>query len=129
LQHPPADEPHRTAPAVERVEGQQDRGHGEDREAGVVDPDPAEHVAEAAHRHHQDSLHQPVPHDHPQQVGDVARGQRIQVHAAEDGWQRDEDDRAVQGGHEDRGRRVGERRPLVPVVGGRPGRFGGHQMC
>jgi hypothetical protein len=47
--------------------------------------DPAEQQAE-------DRLDQPVPHDHPQQVADVARGQRVQVDPAEDGGQCDDDD-------------------------------------
>ena len=50
LQQPPADQPQRAARRRERVEGQQDRRDGEDGEAGVVDPDPAEHVAEPAER-------------------------------------------------------------------------------
>jgi hypothetical protein len=58
--------------ARERVEGEQDGRDREDDEAGVVDPDPAEHVAQAAHGHHQHGLNEPVAHDHPQQVTDAA---------------------------------------------------------
>jgi hypothetical protein len=35
----------------------------------------------ATERDDQDRLHQPVAHDHPQQVGDASRGQRIEVDA------------------------------------------------
>ena len=81
--------------AVERVEGQQDRGRGEHGEARVVDPDPAEHVAEAAEGDDEHGLDEPVPHDHPQQVADVARRQRVEVDAAEDGGQGDDDDGSI----------------------------------
>ena len=120
LQHPPADQPHRGVGADERVEGQQDRGNREHGEAAVVDPDASEHVTEPADRDDQDGLHQPVAHDHPQQVGDVARRQRVQVDAAEDRRQRDQHDGAIQGRHEHRGCGVGQRRPLVPVAASRP---------
>ncbi len=46
--------------AVQRIEGQRDRGHGEDDEAEVVDPHPAEHVAQPAERHHQHGRDQQV---------------------------------------------------------------------
>ena len=104
--------------AAERVEGEQDRGEGEDREAGVVDAHAAVHVAQPAEGDHQHRLDEPVAHDHPQQVADVARGQRVEVDAAEDRRQRDDHDRAVERRHEHGHRRVGERDPLVAVVGG-----------
>ena len=66
---------------------------------------------------HKHRLHQPVAHDHPQQVADVARRQRVQVDAAEDRRQRDEDDRPVERGHEHRRGRVGQRDPAVIVAG------------
>ena len=104
------------AAADERIEGQQDRGSGEHREADVVDPHPAEHVAEPAEVHDQDSLDEPVAHDHPQQVEDVAGRQRIQVDAAENRRQRDDDNRAVERRHEDGGGRVSQRNPPVAVA-------------
>ena len=123
LEHPPADQPHRALAALEGIEGEQDGGCGEHRETRVVDLDPAEHVAEAAQGDHQHRLDQPVTHDHPEQVADVARRQRVQVNAAEDGRQRDDDDGAVQRGHEHRRGRVGQGHPPVPVprVPGAPG--------
>ncbi len=102
---------------MERIERQQDRRAGEHHEAGVVDPHPAVHVAEAAEGDDQHRLHQQVPHDHPQQVADVPRRERIEVDAAEDRRQRDDDDRAVERRHEHRQRRVRQRDPLVAVVG------------
>ena len=47
LHDSPEDQPERAAPAGERIERQRDGGDGEDHEAEVVDPDPAEDVAEA----------------------------------------------------------------------------------
>ena len=72
LEHPPADQPQRSVPTVERIERKQDGGDGEHREAGVVDPDPTEHVAEAAHGDDENGPNEPIPRDHPQQVDDVA---------------------------------------------------------
>ena len=61
LRHPPSDEPERAMTTVVRIEGQQDGRHREDHEAGVVDLDPAEHVAEATDGDDEDRLDQPVP--------------------------------------------------------------------
>ena len=113
--------------ALEGIEREQDRRRGEHREARVVDLDPAEHVAEAAEADHEHGLDQPVPHDHPQQVADVAGRQRVQVDAAEDGRQRDDDDGSVEGGHEHGCGRVGQGHPAVAVTGaGR--QLPGHQL-
>ena len=98
--------------------GSKDKHDGrerEDREAGVVDTHPAEHVAETAQRDHQHGLHQAVSHDHPEQIGDVAGIQRVQVDAPEDGGQRDDDDRSVQRRHEDGGRGVRQGDPGVAI--------------
>ncbi len=116
LDEPPADEPQRAVGALERVEGQPDRGEGEDDEAEVVDLHPAEDVAEAAEGDHEDRLHEQVPHDHPQQVGHVAGGERVEVDAAEDGGQRDDHDGAVDRRHDHGEGGVRERYPLVRVA-------------
>ena len=113
LDEPPADEPQRAVRALERVEGQPDRGQGEDDEAEVVDLHPAEHVAEPAEGDHEDRLHEQVPHDHPQQVGHVARGKRVEVDAAEDRRHRDDDDGTVDRRHDHGESGVRERYPLV----------------
>ena len=126
LEDPPADQPQGAVTALEGIEREQDGRHGEHREARVVDLDPAEHVAEPAQGDHQHGLDQPVAHDHPQQVADVARRQRVQVDAAEDGRQRDDDDRAIERGHEHRRGRVGQGHPPVPVRRV-PGAAPGHQ--
>jgi len=63
----------------------------EDDEAEVVDPHPAVDVAELPSVDHQDAS-PAVPDDHPEQVADVARGDRVQVDAAEDGGHRDDHD-------------------------------------
>ena len=94
---------------------------GEDGEARVVDLHPAEHVAQPAQRHDEDRLHEAVAHDHPEQEGDVAGSQGVEVDAPEDGGQGDDHDRAVEHGHEGGGRRVGQGGPLVAVV--EPGRL------
>ena len=117
LKQTPADQPQRAAFAIERIERQQHRRDREDREARVVDPDAAEHVAHAAQRHDEYRLHEQIAHDHPQQVADVAGRERIEMDAAEDGGQRDDDDRAVERGHEHGERRVRQGHPLITVVG------------
>ena len=99
LQQPRADEPLSGRRTAEGVERQQNRRDGEDGESEVVDADAAVHVADAAERDHQHRLHQPVAHDHPQQVGDAGGRERIQMNAAEDRGQRDDDDRSVERGY------------------------------
>jgi hypothetical protein len=86
------------------------------RSPRVVDPDAAEHVAYSPDGDDEDGLHQPVAHDHPEQVADVARRERIEVDAPEDRRQRDDDDRTVELGHEHGGGGVRERHPLVALV-------------
>ena len=102
----------RTGRTTARIESE-----GEHDEAGVVDPDSAEHVAQAADGDDEHGLDEPVPHDHPQQVADVARRQRVQVDAAEDRRQRDDDDRSVERGHEHGRGRVRQGHPFVAVAG------------
>ena len=85
----------------------------------VVHLHPAEHVAQLPEVDHEHRLDQAVAHDHPQQVADVARRQRVEVDAAEDRRQRDDDDRAVERGHEDGRGRVGQGDPGVPIRLGR----------
>ncbi len=116
LHHPPADQPERTAPALERVEGEDDRGEGEDQEAGVVDPHPAPDVAEPSEGDHEHRRDQHVAHQHPQQVADVAGPERVQVDAVEDRGQRDQHDRGVDRGDQHAQRGVGERHPFVARV-------------
>ena len=62
-----------------------------------------------------------IPHQHPEQVADVRRLQRVQADAPEDRGQRDEHDRRVERRHEHAQRRVRQRDPLVAVGGGRRG--------
>ncbi len=98
---------------VERVERQRDGRDGEHGEAEVVDPHPAEHVAEPAERDHQHRGDHQVAHQHPQQVADVAGGQRVQADAAEDRRQRDQHDRGVDRRQQRAQRGVRQRDPLV----------------
>ena len=116
LRHPPADEPQCAMATVVGIERQHDRRRREHHEAGVVDLHPAEHVAETADGDDEHRLDQPVAHDHPQQVADVAGRQRIEPDAAKDRRQRDEHDRTVEGRHEHGQRRIRQRDPLVAVV-------------
>ena len=111
-----SDQPQGPAGADQRINGQEDRRDREHDKAEVVDLHPAEHVAQPAERHHQDSLDEQVPDDHPQQVADVARRQRVEVDAAEDGRHRDDHDRGVDRRHRHAQGGVGQRDPLVPAV-------------
>ena len=88
-------------------------GGREDDEADLEHAHAAEHVADAAGRHDQGGRDQAVAHEDPQQVGEVARVERAQVDAAEDGRQRDQQARGVDHGHEHAERRAGEHDPLV----------------
>ena len=117
LEDPPADQPHSGPTAVEGIEREQHRRQGEHGEPGVVDANPPVHVAQPADGHHQHGLDQAVAHDHPQQVADVPRRQRVEMDAPEDRRQGDDDDRAIERGHEHGRRRVGQRHPLVAVIG------------
>jgi hypothetical protein len=77
---------------------------------------PAEHVAQSPEGHHGDRLHQAVAHDHPEEIHDVARSQRIQMDAPEDGREGDDDDRPVERGHEHRRGGVDQGDPAVVVI-------------
>jgi hypothetical protein len=83
LDHPETDQPESARGAGQRVERQEQSTQGEDREAGVVHLDPAVDVAQPAEGDDQDGRHDQVAHQHPQQVADVARGQRVELDAAE----------------------------------------------
>src|SRR4051812_21655409 len=63
-----------------------------------------------------------VAHQHPEQVADVLGAERVEVDAAEDGGQRDQDDRGVERGHEHAQRRVRQHDPPVRSVHGRRSR-------
>jgi hypothetical protein len=118
LDDPQADQRQRRGRAPREDQRQADRGGGEDGEAEVVHPHAPEHVADPAQAHHQDGGDHHVAHQHPQQVADVQRDERVQVDAAKDGGQRDQDDRGVDGRHQDPDRRVGEGYPLVVAAAG-----------
>src|SRR5579875_85438 len=64
---------------------QRDGCRREDGEAHAVNPNPTVDVAQASHAHDQDSRDQEKSHNHPQQIADIAVGERIDVNAAEDG--------------------------------------------
>ena len=111
----------------QRVERQDERAEAEDREPGVVHPHPAVDVAQPAEGDHQHGRHDQVAHQHPEQVADVARGQRVELDAAEDGRQRDDHDRGVDGGRQHAQRGVGQRQPLVVRSENGPRRSG--RLC
>ena len=75
-------------------------GAGEDHEADLEHAHAAVHVADAAGRHDERGRDQAVAHEDPEQVGEVARVERVQVDAAEDRRQRDQQARGVDHGHE-----------------------------
>ena len=103
---------------------QQDREDREDGEAEDEHPDPAEHVADASEADHQHAGDQHESHQDPQEVGRVPRRQRVELDPPEDVGQRDQQDRAVDGRHEDAERRVRQGDPLVvhALLGGGRGR-------
>ena len=110
------DQPHRAGPAGEGVHREQHGEDGEHEEAEVVHLDAAVHVAEAPQRHHQDGGDDEEAHDDPEQVADVARLERVEVDAPEDGRQRDDHDRGVDRGHQHAERGVGQGHPAVVRV-------------
>ena len=116
LNHAPADQPQRPAAHMEGVKRQRDGRKREDGEPEVVGADTAEHVTEAAERHDQHRGHHQVAHQHPQQIADVARRQRIQADASEDRRQRDQDDRRVDRRQQRPQGGVGQDDPLVGRV-------------
>ena len=105
--------------AVHPVDGQQQRGHGVDHEAEVVDLHAPDHVAQPPEADDQHARHHQVAEDHPQQVERVGGDQRIEVDAPEDVGHRDDRDRGVQRRQQHRQRRVGQRHPLVAIGVGR----------
>ena len=129
LDHAPANQPHRAAAEVKRVERQRNGGDRENRETEVVDAHPAEDVAEAPEREDEHRGHHQVAHQHPQQVADVSWRQRVQADAAENGRQRDQHDRGIDGSQQRAQCRVGQGNPLVagmPLINSpaAPRRFG-----
>ena len=127
LDEPHPDQPDRPCRPLERRRGEEERADGEDDEPGVVHPDAAEHVAEPTERHHEHRRHQQVAHEDPEEVAHVPRIERVEVDPSEDRREADDDDRAVDRGHEDAKGRVRERDPLVVrVVTARRCRGGGH---
>ena len=112
------DEPRGSRLPGHPVDAQEHRADGEDEKAQVVHADPAEHVADAPEADHQHAGHDEVAEHHPQQVEAVARHQRVEPDAPEDGRHGDEDDRRVDRGDEDAHGGVGQDHPLVAVARG-----------
>ncbi len=78
-------------------EGTRDRSDGEDQESQVEQARATVLVTESPERDDQHGGHEQVAHQHPQQVRDVLRRQRVQAQAVEDGGQRDQQDRRIEG--------------------------------
>ena len=115
LADPHGDEPDRTLGPGEPGHRQEDGEDREDGEAEVEDLDPAEHVAHAAQADDQHGQHDHEAHQHPQHVAGVAGRERVEVDAAEDVRQRNEDDRLVDEHHQRAQGDGGEGDP--PVMG------------
>ena len=113
LHDPEGDEPVGPGAPVHPVDRQQQRRQRVDDEAEVVHPHAPELVAEPAETDDEHARDDEEAEDHPQEVKAVAGLERIEVDAAEDGGHRDQHDRAVDRGEQDRERRVGESDPLV----------------
>ena len=92
LDDPEADQPQGAARPGVRVERQCERAEAEDRESGVVHPDPAVDVPEPAEGDDEHGGDDEVAHQHPEQIADIAGLERVQVNAAEDGGQCDDHD-------------------------------------
>ena len=116
LAHPHADSQTAAPGAVHPGDRQQDGEEGEDGEAEVVHLHPAEDVADPAQGDDQDGQDHHEAHEHPQHVAGVGRGQRVQIDAAEDGGQGDQDDRLVDEDHQGAQGDVGQGDPLVAAV-------------
>ena len=127
LDEPPQDEPQRAGATVIGVQREEHRRQGEHGEAEVVDAHPAHDVAERTEADHQHRGHEEVALQEPQQVAHVAGRQGIDADPAEDRRQRDQDDRRVDGRHEDAQGRIGEGYPFVTVTVHRVQGFGCHR--
>ena len=107
------DEPLRACRTVPGDERERDGREREHEEAEVVDADPAVDVAEAPEGDDECGGHEQEPEQHPEQVAHVGRVERVEADAAEDGRQRDEHDRGVDGRHRHPERGVRQCDPLV----------------
>ena len=105
------------APALPciQVTREQQGKEGEDGEAQVVDPHSPVHVAQAAQADDQHAGHHHEAEDHPQQVEAVARQERVEADAPEDGGHGDQDDRGVDRHHQDAHGGVDQGDPLVAL--------------
>src|SRR5205807_10065037 len=81
--------------------------YGEDREAEIIQPNFAVHIGQPAEGQEQNGSHENVAHQDPESF------ERRSVQAPSDCWESDEDDVAVQLGHESSNRRVGQNSVLV----------------
>ena len=113
LAHAHDDDPERGGGARHPRDRQQDREDREDGEAQRVHPHPTEDVAHATEAHHEHGGHEQEAHQDPEEVRGVAGREGIELDAAKDVGQGDEQDRTIDGGHEYADGRVGQRDPLV----------------
>jgi hypothetical protein len=111
------DEPQRTGATAQPRRRERQREQRENGEAEVVHADTPVHVAEPSEAHHQHGGDHEKAEDHPQQVVGVARRERVDVDAAEDVRQRDQEDRGVDRREQHADGRVGEHDPLVVGAG------------
>jgi len=126
LAHPHDDDPEGGAGPGHPGDRQQDGEDGEDGEPERVHADSPVHVADPSEAHHQDRGDQEEPHQDPQEVGRVGRGQRVELDPPEDVGEGDQQDGPVDGGHEHPDGGVGQRDPLVAVGTGCDGCGGRH---
>ena len=77
LPHPHEDDPQRAIGTGHPGDGQQNREHREDGEPEVVHAHAAVHVTDPAEADDQHRGHQHEPHQDPQEIGRVARGERV----------------------------------------------------
>ena len=115
LTHSHEDDPHGARRAGHPRGGEQDGEHGEDRETERVHPHAPEDVTYTAETDHEHRSDEQEAGEDPQEVGRVALRERIQLDAAKDVRQGNQQDRTVDRRHEDAECRVGEGNPFVTV--------------
>ena len=101
---------------MKRIEREEHRRHREDQEAEVEHSHAPDDVAESPEANDEHGCHEQVAHENPEQVAHVARSQGIDMDAAKDRRQRDQDDGGVDRRHEHAERGVRQGDPLVAIV-------------
>ena len=100
------------------ISREQDGADREDDKAEVIEAHPAEDVGQPPEGDQQGGRYYHVAHQHPEQVTRLVRGQRIDLESHEDGRQGNQDDGAVDAGHQRAQGGVGKGYPFVARLRG-----------